>query len=73
MVFIPHMEIQDLSYVLVISHVPNDELGQLCTLNEIIDKLKTLTVDVDTRLIWGGDWNCMPDRSFDAMGGSPSL
>ena len=50
-----HMEIQDLPYVLVNYHAPNDEQGQLCTLNEISDKLKTLSVDEDTRLIWGGD------------------
>ena len=30
-------------------------------------------MDVDTRLIWGGDWNCILDKSLDAMGGSPSL
>ena len=54
-------------------HAPNDEKGQLCTLNEISDKLKTLSVDVDTRLIWGGDWNCILDKSLEAMGGSPSL
>ena len=65
------MEIQDLPYVLVNYHAPNDEQGQLCTLNEIIDKLKT--VDVDTTFIWGGDWNCILDNSLDAMGGSPSL
>ena len=67
------MEIQDLPYVLVNYHAPNDEQGQLCTLNEISDKLKTLGVDEDTRLIWGGDWNCILDKSLDAMGGSPSL
>ena len=67
------MEIQDLPYVLVNYHAPNDEQGQLCTLNEIIDQLKTLTVDVDTRFIWGGDCNCILDKSLDAMGGSPSL
>ena len=67
------MEIQDLPYVLVNYHAPNDEQGQLCTLNEISDKLKTLSVDEDTRLIWGGDWNCILDKSLDAMGGSPSL
>ena len=27
----------------------------------------------DTRLIWGGDWNCILDKSLDAMGESPSL
>ena len=47
----------------------NNEQGQLCTLNEISDKLKTLSVDEDTRLIWGGDWNCILDKSLDAMGG----
>ena len=67
------MEIQDLPYVLVNYHAPNDEQGQLCTLNEISDKLKTLSVDEDTRSIWGGDWNCILDKSLDAMGGSPSL
>ena len=68
-----HTEIQDLPYVLVNYHAPNDEQGQLCTLNEISDKLKALSVDVDTRLIWGGDWNCILDKSLDAMGGSPSF
>ena len=68
-----HMEIQDLPYVLVNYHAPNDEQGQLCTLNEISDKLKTSSVDEDTRLIWGGDWNCILDKSLDAMGGSPCL
>ena len=70
------MEKQDLPYVLVNYHAPNDEQGQLCTLIEISDKLKKITVDVDTRLIWGGDWNCILyciDKSFDAVGGSPSL
>ena len=67
------MEIQDLPYVLVNYHEPNDEQGQLCTLNEISDKLKTLTVDADTKLIWGGDWKCILDKSLDAMGGEPSL
>ena len=68
------MEIQDLPYVLLVNyHGPNDEQGQLCTLNEISDKLKTLTVDVNTRLIWRGDWNCILDESLDAMGESPSL
>ena len=67
------MEIQDLRYVVVNYLAPNDEQGQLCTLNEIIDKLKTLSVDMDTRFVWGGDWNCIPDKSLDAMGGSPSL
>ena len=52
-----HMEIQDPPYVLVNYHALNNEQGQLCTLNEISDKLKTLSVDVDTRLILGGDWN----------------
>ena len=66
-----HMEIQDLPYVLVNYHAPNDEQGQLCTLNEISDKLKTLSVDEDTRLIWGGDWNCILDKSLDAMGDHP--
>ena len=68
-----HMEIQDLPYVLVNYHAPNDEQGQLYTLNEISDKLKTLSVDEDTRLIWGGDWNCILDKSLDAMGGSPLI
>ena len=54
-------------------HAPNEEQGQLCTLNEISDKLKTLTVDVDTRLIWGRDWNCILDKSLYAMSRSPSL
>ena len=67
------MEIQDLPYVLVNYHAPNDRQGQLCTLNEISDKLKTLTVDVDTRLIWGGDRSCILDKSLDAMGRAPSL
>ena len=64
-----HMEIQDLPYVLVNYHAPNNEQGQRCTLNEISDKLKTLGVDEDTRLIWGGDWNCILGKSLDAMGG----
>ena len=68
-----HMEIQNLPYVLVNYHAPNDEQGQLRTLNETSDKLKTLSVDEDTRLIWGGDWDCILDKSLDAMGGSPSL
>ena len=67
------MEIQDLPYVLVSYHAPNVEQGQLCTLTEISDKLKTLTVDADTRLIWVGDWNSVLDKSLDVMGGSPSL
>ena len=68
-----HLEIQDLPYVLVNYHAPNDEQGQLCALNEISDKLKTLSMDVDIRLSWGGDWNCILDKSLDAMEGSPSL
>ena len=60
-----YMEIQDLPYVLVNYHAPNDEQGQLCTLNEIIDKLKTF--------IWGGDWNCILDKSLDAVGGGFTL
>ena len=67
-----HMEIQVLPYVLVNYHAANDEQDQLCTLNKILDKLKTLTVDVDTRFIWGRDWNSILDKSLDAMGGSPS-
>ena len=67
------MEKHDLPYVLVNYHALNDEQGQLCTLNEVSDKLKTLTVDVDTKLIWREDWNCILDTSLDAMGGSPSL
>ena len=67
------MEIQDLPYVLVNYHPPNDKQGQFCTLNEIIDKHKILTVDADTRLIWGGDWNCILNKSLDAMGRAPSL
>ena len=43
----------------------------ICTLNGISDKLKTLSVDEDTRLIWGGDWNCILDMSLDAMGDHP--
>ena len=68
-----HMEIQDVPHQLVNFHARDDEQGQLCTLNEISDKLKTLTVDADTRLIWGSDWNCILDKSFDAMGGASSL
>ena len=30
-------------------------------------------MDEDTRLIWGGDWNCILGKSLDAIGGSPSL
>ena len=26
-------------------------------------------MDVDSRLIWGGNWNCILDKSLDAMGG----
>ena len=57
------MEIQDFLYVLVNHHAPNDERGQLCKLNETTDKLKTLTVHVDTRFIWREDWNCILDKS----------
>ena len=32
------MEIRDLPYVLVNYRAPNEEQGQLCTLNEISDK-----------------------------------
>ena len=28
---------------------------------------------MDTRFIWGGDWNCILDKSSDTMDGSPSL
>ena len=59
--------------MLVNYHAPNDEQGQLCTQNKISDKLKTLTVDADTKLIWGGAWNCIPETSLDAMGKAPSL
>ena len=59
--------------MLVNYHAPNDEQGQPSTLNEISDKLKTLSVDEDTRLIWRGDWNCIHDKSLDAIGESPSL
>ena len=41
--------------------------------SEINNKLTMLTVDADTRLVWGGDWNCILDKSLDVMGGSPSL
>ena len=67
------MEIQNHLYVLVNYHAPNDKQGQLCTLNEVSDKLKTIDCDADTRLIWRGDWNCILNKSLDAMGGASSL
>ena len=69
-----HIEIQKVHYVFINFFAPNDQQSQVTTMKEIVEKLKNISADKATSYIWGGDWNCVLNKSLDALGGGvPSL
>ena len=68
-----HIEIQEVPYVFINYYAPNDQQSQVTVMKEIAEKLKTIPADKATSYIWGGDWNCVLDKSLDALGGVSSL
>ena len=56
-------------YVFINYYAPNDQQSQVTIMKEIVEKLKTIPVDKTTSYIWGGDWNCVLNKSLDALGG----
>ena len=50
-------------------YAPNDQQSQVTTMKEIVEKLKTISADKATSYIWGGYWNCVFNKSLDALGG----
>ena len=68
-----HIEIQEVPYVFINYYAANDQQSQVTTMKVIVEKLKTVSADKATSFIWGGDWNCVLNKSFDALGGVPSL
>ena len=65
-----HIEIQEVPYVFINYYAPNDQQSQVTIMKEIVEKLKTIPVDKATSYIWGDDWNCVLNKSLDALGGS---
>ena len=68
-----HIEIQEVPYVFINYYAPNDQQSQVTIMKVIVEKLKTIPVDKATSYIWRGDWNCVLNRSLDALGGVSSL
>ena len=65
--------VQDKPFLLVNYYAPNDEGGQVQTLSEINNIIDKIGIEINTSIIWGGDFNLYFDTFLDADGGNPKL
>ena len=68
-----NIEIMGSPLTLINYYAPNNQSDQLKILKEIQTKLKNIQIIDGTSYIWGGDWNCILDKSLDSMGGNIKL
>ena len=65
--------IKDEKFLLINLYNANAEVDQLTVLDLLISKLDGLDYDVNSKPIFGGDFNLIFDTRLDASGGNPSL
>ena len=67
------MEIQGKPYLIINLHADNDQVGQLVTLAKLESLLESFDIKEESKIILGGGFNIIFDKSSDADGGSPCL
>ena len=64
-------EIQGNNFLLINSYLPNVEKDQIFIMKEIMQKVSSIDIPIDTYIIWGGDFNFCFDIELEAYGGNP--
>lgn len=64
-------EIQGNNFLLINSYLPNIEKDQVSIIKEIILKVNSMNIPIETYIIWGGDFNFCFDIELEAYGGNP--